>query len=151
VSRAGQQELTDGIASGPDDEVHGNGYRLLGLPGHIPREHRQGEGLCRPEREGDVVTDKQTDSLGMSVRGNGHEEDGADERAVVESCVSKSDVLQRMNMTRSSLISYGTTNPNMVNKFWFVLPTIHTLRWLAQATEYARKQSETYRILAERL
>jgi hypothetical protein len=60
--------LTDCVTDRPGDEVHGA----------LPRQQTHTETLSGPEREHDVVAEKQTGFRGSAVVGNGHQDDGAD-------------------------------------------------------------------------
>lgn len=78
---------TSGVASTPPDEVVGNDKGLLGLASDVTGHHAQTQGLGRPEREGDVVADEETDVLGKGPVGDSHEENGADEGPAAVSIV----------------------------------------------------------------
>lgn len=74
------RELTNGISSGPDNEVGGNDYCFLCLPGNVSRNHGQVQGLGRPEGQSDVVADQHADLTGEVVRLDCHQQSCADER-----------------------------------------------------------------------
>lgn len=58
-----QKDLaSSGVAGAPPDEVVGNDNRLLGLACNVTAHHAEAERLGRPEGEGDVIADEQTDS-----------------------------------------------------------------------------------------
>lgn len=78
----------DRVADRPEDEVGRHHHRLLGLPAHVPRHHRQPQRLRRPERQRDVVADQEPDVLREGLVRDRHEEDRADEGSVAPERVS---------------------------------------------------------------
>lgn len=75
--------LTDGISSGPDDEVESNSHSLLGLASNVSRNHRERQGLCGPERQGDVVADEKADVLSRGLVRDRHEKNSTNERPII--------------------------------------------------------------------
>lgn len=74
------RQLTDAIPRAPEEEVQGDGNRLLRLAGDVAGNHGQREGLRTPKGETDVVTDQKADATAQVVgKVQGHDEDGANE------------------------------------------------------------------------
>lgn len=91
--------LTDGISSGPDDEVESNSHSLLGLASNVSGDHGERKGLCGPERQGDVVADEEADVLSRSLVRDRHEKNSTNERPVT---ISKATVTPELQYLRDT-------------------------------------------------
>lgn len=67
----------DTVPDRPCDEVRGHDGAFLSLSRDVARDEGEGEGLCGPEGEGEIVGDQEADLLGFTGVFDRHEDDCA--------------------------------------------------------------------------